>query len=923
MDASLISDEQLSALELMMNHADDAHINVQGAPRKRKRKISISEMFPNGFDTEEVYVGEGSRAKNREMRGKKNAKNPKVVSKPAKIKSEASGNIIINNSTSDSSSTQLATVPVTRPESRDVVKALETLFAEQTDDSDSVVKAVNEGTQTSKHVAEVMADWLKWSKDRAFLEDHRVRADQIIGPPANSGNNSDSSDEPDADFPDSGRDNDRYGRDRRGNRRRDRRGGRRGGGRRGRWRLPRLRGKGGKLLALGAAVLGAGAGLYASNNWRDDESGANATAGDTQPTETPTGPTATPQSSEVDAAKKTSTETVSQDTKDLGMTAATTGALLLGGAKKIPYIGTAVSLADAAYDANKINNDQTLSASEKKTEQIKNVAGAGGAAAGTVAGAWIGGIIGSVVPVAGTAAGAAIGGLIGNALGNYFGDSIGGYVAEKITDETDAAVEEAKKKKDEETKTALLDNPIASKYNAPVFMPFALGGASPTGAAASYDYGGRMARSPSVNSARADEIAKKVLSSDKIGGVSEQFESGGRGVGTVSSGTGDYGGVSYGKHQLASNNGSMSQFLNSPEAKGLVGDFGGLTPGTSQFNQKYKEISGTRGKEMEDAQYQYLVRTHYAPTAEKLEKNLGIDVDKQGRAFKEMVYSTSMQYGGNASSKIERALKGKDLSKMTQQEMLEAVQKDKLANIQNDFRSSSAGVQQGVADRTMKELEVLKQVGNEPAPTEVAKTDAPIGTTVPPAFEPEDNMSVGKGSITDDGKIVTSRVTAAPTKEMSQVAAPLTDDERIDAARADIKRQSELTQRKIDYIKRVKAGEIEKPKDMKTLSEIVTKQYDSEITPKPIEPTVTARQETITPVERSVPEVERAAPLAPILEPVEPSQAQQEQTKSSASGQTASTSNAPPSRQRVGPNLDDIPVYLDDPTMNFINMGYI
>lgn len=916
MDASLISDEQLSALELMMNHADDAHINVQGAPRKRKRKISISEMFPNGFDTEEVYVGEGSRAKNREVRNKKNAKNPKVVNKPAKtsIKSEASGNIIINNSTSDSSSTQLATVPVTRPESRDVVKALETLFAEQTDDSDSVVKAVNEGTQTSKHVAEVMSDWLKWSKDRAFLEDHRVRADQIIGPPANMGNND--SDEPDADFPDNGRDNERYGRDRRGNRRRDRRGNRRGG-RRGKWKLPKLKGKGGKLLTLGAAVLGVGAGLYANSNWREGESGSNETAGDTQPSEN-NSPTATPQSSEIDAAKKTSTETVSQDTKDLGMTAATTGALLLGGAKKIPYIGAAVSVADAAYDANKINNDQTLSASEKKTEQIKNVAGAGGAAAGTVAGAWIGGIIGSVVPVAGTAAGAAIGGLIGNALGNYFGDSIGGYVAEKITDETDAAVEEAKKKKDEETKNALLDNPVASKYSAPVFMPFALGGASPSGAAASYDYGGRMARSPSVNSARADEIAKKVLSSDKIGGVSEQFESGGRGVGTVSSGTGDYGGVSYGKHQLASNNGSMSQFLNSPEAKGLAGDFGGLTPGTSQFNQKYKEISGTRGKEMEDAQYQYLVRTHYAPTAEKLENNLGIDVDKQGRAFKEMVYSTSMQYGGNAADKIGRALKGKDLSKMSQQEMLEAVQQDKLANVQNDFRSSSAGVQQSVADRTMKELEVLKQVGAEPA-KEIAKTEAP---TVPPAFEPEENMSVGKGSITDEGKIVTSKVTAPPTKEMSQVAKPLTDDERIDAARADVARQSELTKRKIDYIRRVKAGEIEKPKDMKTLSEIVTKQYDSEITPKPIEPTVTARQEPIAPVERSAPEVERAAPLAPVPEPVAP-QTQQEQNKANASGKTASTSNVQPSRHRVGPNLDDIPVYLDDPTMNFINMGYI
>ena len=54
-----------------------------------------------------------------------------------------------------------------------------------------------------------------------------------------------------------------------------------------------------------------------------------------------------------------------------------------------------------------------------------------------------------------------------------------------------------------------------------------------------------------------------------LGQVSEKYESNGSGVGTVSGGMGgkDPGGVSYGKYQLASKNGSMQEFLNSTEGK--------------------------------------------------------------------------------------------------------------------------------------------------------------------------------------------------------------------------------------------------------------------------------------------------------------------------------------------------------------------
>lgn len=61
------------------------------------------------------------------------------------------------------------------------------------------------------------------------------------------------------------------------------------------------------------------------------------------------------------------------------------------------------------------------------------------------------------------------------------------------------------------------------------------------------------------------EGAKSELSDD-ISSLAEKYESGGRGVGFISSGKGDPGGQSYGKLQLSSAY-SMGAFLKSPEGK--------------------------------------------------------------------------------------------------------------------------------------------------------------------------------------------------------------------------------------------------------------------------------------------------------------------------------------------------------------------
>lgn len=72
-------------------------------------------------------------------------------------------------------------------------------------------------------------------------------------------------------------------------------------------------------------------------------------------------------------------------------------------------------------------------------------------------------------------------------------------------------------------------------------------------------------------------------SNDRLGALSERFESGGRGPGTISGGESDPGGVSYGTYQLASRTGTAARFLANEGAR-WAQDFAGYVPGSENFS---------------------------------------------------------------------------------------------------------------------------------------------------------------------------------------------------------------------------------------------------------------------------------------------------------------------------------------------------
>ncbi|WAK44337.1 hypothetical protein [Erwinia phage vB_Ea_2910A] len=869
-------EKELSALELMIEHADSVSPSVAGMPKARRKRKAANDYptqadyerdyDPEMYEEEVVYVGPGSRAKNR----------------AAKAMREKMANQRVRY-VNDSEAIPTSPRPVAQqPNSREVESALEDLFIAGEKSGDDIVKAIKEGNAVSTKTQKALEDWLEWEKREAFKEKNRAKSDPHGQQPGAGGPNTGANDDdngPDndsgSDLGDSGNDNRRRRTGRRN--RRGRRYGRGAGNRRGpgrnlpRSRFPRLRGKAGALMALvgiGAATAG---GLWLKERSQEKFEQDNAENSGAGMPEAPAQPQPVAQPQEVQRAEEAAKGDTPQPPSQ-AQDAAVAGAsmLLAGASKKIPVIGPALGNSiGLANDMQHIDADETLTDAEKAHEKKKATGGAiGGTAGGTtgaIAGAWIGGTLGSVVPVVGTAAGAALGSLLGGILGDYFGNSVGEYVADKITDETDTMLadgEKDRKEKMEDYNKTTDENENKSKFPQPTVSPFSFMGMMGMGAGVGGgggQYQGPMRAQPAkrYDSKQVTDIANKAIAEGGLGSVSEQFESGGRGVSTVSTGRGDYGGVSYGKHQLATNNGSMMNFLNSPEGKPFLERFGGLAPGTSQFNSVYKDVANTQGEAFDKAQSDYITRTHYAPLVAKTQNDVGIDLTKRGAGVKELLYSTAVQYGAGTSV-ISNALQGKDVNAMSDDDLIKTIQDYKASTTGKYFKSSDAQTQQSVAMRAQNEKDVLlkvaeadrqkKAVNKEQLPADVAKPQQVAADKTP---KPDEQKPEAVAA-TQLGNMAPNAMMQAP--EVNRIAPTVKQEDTV-------ARQPLVTE-----------GDIAR-------------------------------------TEAPAPAVVQQAPAPEVPKAIAASR------PSSSGSNNASPSNAH--------SLDSIPIFMDDPMLNMITMGYM
>lgn len=155
---------------------------------------------------------------------------------------------------------------------------------------------------------------------------------------------------------------------------------------------------------------------------------------------------------------------------------------------------------------------------------------------------------------------------------------------------------------------------------------------------------------PGVTAAPAAEAS--AAAGGDIGALSERYETGGRGPGTVSSGTGDPGGVSYGTYQLAGNRGRPQEFL-AAEGRQWASEFGGAAPGTASFTATWKAIAAREPEKFEAAQHDYIQRTHYQVQVNHVQAATGVDLSTRSAAIRDVVWSTSVQHGPETGATIK------------------------------------------------------------------------------------------------------------------------------------------------------------------------------------------------------------------------------------------------------------------------------
>lgn len=217
----------------------------------------------------------------------------------------------------------------------------------------------------------------------------------------------------------------------------------------------------------------------------------------------------------------------------------------------------------------------------------------------------------------------------------------------------------------------------------------------------------------SVVTATAVGVAAGVLGAvvaEALGKLSAKYETGNRGPGTVSTGAGDRGGVSYGSYQMASKLGVATKFVKQPGFPWLA-DFQNLTAGTPEFTACWKRIAKDEPDAFQKCQHDYIKKTHYDLLCAKILKEDALDVNSRCHTLQDVVWSTAVQHGGN-SSIVHKALAKCTLPKTDKgfdEQLIRAIYAERGRKKADGslvyFSRNSAKVQQGVANRFKNELQ--------------------------------------------------------------------------------------------------------------------------------------------------------------------------------------------------------------------------
>ena len=132
----------------------------------------------------------------------------------------------------------------------------------------------------------------------------------------------------------------------------------------------------------------------------------------------------------------------------------------------------------------------------------------------------------------------------------------------------------------------------------------------------------------------------------------------------------------------------------------------GLKPGIAQFDQAWKAVAKRDPNGFAAEQHEF-VKTNYYDRANKRLKKNGLDFSDRGAGVQDMIWSTSVQYGNKKV--IERALSGRNIRAMTDEQIINTVQDYKLAHYREHFAST---YRRGLKGKSIMES-IISRIKNE------------------------------------------------------------------------------------------------------------------------------------------------------------------------------------------------------------------
>ncbi len=203
------------------------------------------------------------------------------------------------------------------------------------------------------------------------------------------------------------------------------------------------------------------------------------------------------------------------------------------------------------------------------------------------------------------------------------------------------------------------------------------------------------------------------ITEEYLGYIAGKYETGSSDPGFISSGAGDYGGVSYGIPQFPTNGSMAKRFTNwlVTQDTELGTLFEGLKPNTPEFNAAWKKAVEINKSKFASYQIAYSHQVDVVPLVDKCLRELNIDFNRS-RCLQELIISTGQQYGPGTS-----VIRGSGVSAdMDDATIIRTIYAYKRNSVGSYFSGSSGDIRNSLRTGRFvnEEQDLLQLVGQPP-----------------------------------------------------------------------------------------------------------------------------------------------------------------------------------------------------------------